>query len=58
MQRSLAGRLNVAADRDDIRVVLGNERALAAYRANKPVPEGTIIGRVAWKTSNRPLTKS
>ena len=49
MQRSHAGRLNVAAERDDIGVVIGNEKALAAYRANKPFPEGTIIGRVAWK---------
>ncbi len=38
-----AGQLN------DIRVVIGNDAAIAAYRAGKPFPEGAIIGRVAWK---------
>ena len=38
-----AGQLN------DIRVVIGNEKAITAYRANKPFPEGAVIGRVAWK---------
>jgi hypothetical protein len=38
-----AGTLN------DIRVVIGNDRAIEAYRAGKPFPEGSIIGRVAWK---------
>ena len=34
---------------NDIRVVIGNEKAIDAYRAGKPFPEGSIIGRVAWK---------
>jgi len=38
-----AGTLN------DIRVVIGNDKAIKAYRAGEPFPEGTIIGRVAWK---------
>ena len=38
-----AGQLN------DIRVVIGNDAAITAYRAGKPFPEGAIIGRVAWK---------
>jgi hypothetical protein len=38
-----AGTLN------DIRVVIGNDTAIKAYRAGAPFPEGSIIGRVAWK---------
>ena len=38
-----------ADDLNDIRVVIGNDKAIAAYRAGKPFPEGAIIGRVAWK---------
>lgn len=38
-----------AGELNDIRVVIGNEKAITAYRAGKPFPEGTIIGRVAWK---------
>lgn len=34
---------------NDIRVVIGNDKAIRAYRAGKPFPEGAIIGRVAWK---------
>ena len=34
---------------DDIRAVLGNDAAIAAYRAGKlPFPDGTIIARLAW----------
>jgi hypothetical protein len=33
----------------DIRAILGNEKAIKAYRAGKrPFPEGTVIARVAW----------
>jgi len=33
----------------DIRAILGNEIAIAAYRAKKSIfPEGAIIGRIAW----------
>ena len=38
-----------AGELNDIRVVIGNEKAITAYRAGKPFPEGAIIGRVAWK---------
>jgi len=38
-----AGQLN------DIRVVLGNDIAIKAYREGKlPFPEGAIVGRIAW----------
>jgi len=35
---------------DDIRAVLGNDKALKAYRGGKqlPFPDGTIIARLAW----------
>jgi hypothetical protein len=37
-------------ERNDIRVILGNDTAIKAYRENKvPFPEGTIIARIAWK---------
>ena len=38
-----------AGDLNDIRVVIGNDKAIKAYRAGKPFPEGSIVGRVAWK---------
>jgi hypothetical protein len=38
-----------AGELNDIRVVIGNEKAITAYRAGKPFPEGSIVGRVAWK---------
>src|SRR3974390_3483512 len=38
-----------AGELNDIRVVIGNDKAIKAYRSGKPFPEGTIIGRVAWK---------
>jgi len=38
-----------AGDLNDIRVVLGNDVAIHAYRAGKlPFPEGAIVGRIAW----------
>jgi hypothetical protein len=34
---------------DDIRAILGNDIAIAAYRDGKlPFPDGTIIARLAW----------
>ena len=34
---------------DDIRAILGNHKAIKAYREGKlPFPEGTIIARLAW----------
>ena len=38
-----------AGELNDIRVAIGNDKAIKAYRAGKSFPEGTIIGRVAWK---------
>jgi hypothetical protein len=38
-----------AGSLNDIRVVIGNDAAIEAYRKGKPFPEGAIIGRVAWK---------
>ena len=38
-----------AGELNDIRVVIGNDKAITAYRAGKPFPEGSIVGRVAWK---------
>lgn len=35
---------------NDIRVILGNDIALKAYReGTRPFPDGTIIARLAWK---------
>jgi hypothetical protein len=35
---------------NDIRAILGNDPAIKAYREGKlPFPEGTIIGRIAWR---------
>jgi hypothetical protein len=34
---------------DDIRAVLGNDVAIKAYReGTRPLPDGTIIARIAW----------
>jgi hypothetical protein len=34
---------------NDIRAILGNEKAMKAYRGERlPFPDGTIIARVAW----------
>ena len=38
-----------AGELNDIRVVVANDKAISAYRAAKPFPEGSVIGRVAWK---------
>lgn len=44
--------VSVAQERgqlNDIRAVLGNEKAMKAFREGKiPFPEGTIIARIAW----------
>jgi len=35
---------------NDIRAILGNDLAINAYRDGKlPLPEGTIIARIAWR---------
>ena len=37
-------------DLNDLRAILGNDVAIAAYRAgNVPFPDGTIIARLAWR---------
>jgi hypothetical protein len=34
---------------DDIRAILGNDRAINAYReGTRPFPDGTVIARLAW----------
>ena len=34
---------------DDIRAVLGNDKAIKAYREDtRPFPDGTVIARLAW----------
>jgi len=34
---------------DDIRAILGNDKAIKAYREDtRPFPDGTIIARLAW----------
>lgn len=38
-----------AGELNDIRVVIGNAKAINAYRAGKPFPDGSVVGRVAWK---------
>ena len=36
-------------DLNDIRAILGNDKAIRAYREEKlPFPDGTIITRIAW----------
>jgi len=36
-------------DLNDIRAILGNDKAIKAYRESKlPFPDGTIIARLAW----------
>jgi len=38
-----------AGNLNDIRAILGNDPAIAAYRDGKlPFPDGTIIARIAW----------
>jgi Cytochrome P460 len=37
-------------DKDEIRVILGNNIAMKAFRANTlPFPDGTILAKLAWK---------
>jgi hypothetical protein len=39
-----------AGNLNDIRVILGNELAIRAYRGGqRPFPDGTILARIAWK---------
>jgi hypothetical protein len=37
-------------DKDEIRVILGNDIAMKAYRSKKlPFPDGAILAKLAWK---------
>ena len=37
-------------DKDEIRVILGNDIAMKAYRAGTlPFPDGSILAKLAWK---------
>jgi len=42
-------------DKEHIRLVLGNETAIRAFRAGtRPFPDGTIFAKVAWKSVKHP----
>ncbi|MBB5061121.1 hypothetical protein HDF16_005857 [Granulicella aggregans] len=48
-----AGKLN------DLRAILGNDKAIDAYRsATLPFPDGTIIARLAWTYTSSPENNS
>jgi len=42
-------------DKDEVRVILGNEIAMRAYRAGTlPFPDGSILAKLAWKRVQSP----
>ncbi len=42
-------------DKGHIRIITGNEIAVAALRAGKnPLPDGSVLAKVAWKTEKHP----
>ena len=42
-------------DKGHIRIITGNEVAVAALRAGrKPLPDGSVLAKVAWKTEKHP----
>lgn len=42
-------------DRGQIRIITGNEIAVAALRAGKkPLPDGSVLAKVAWKAEKNP----
>jgi hypothetical protein len=45
------------ADNNTMRVIIGNDIAIAAARAGRtnPWPEGAVIGKVVWKLAKDPL---
>lgn len=44
---------------NDIRAILGNEIAIRAYRENiRPLPDGAIIARLAWRYESSPRNDS
>jgi hypothetical protein len=44
---------------NELRAVLGNKLAIAAYRARaRPFPDGTILVKLAWKNAQSPGIKT
>lgn len=42
-------------DKGHIRIITGNETAVAALRAGrKPLPDGSVLAKVAWKAEKHP----
>jgi hypothetical protein len=42
-------------DKGHIRIITGNEIAMAALRAGKkPLPDGSVLAKVAWKSEKHP----
>ena len=42
-------------DKGQIRLIMGNETAVAALRAGKkPLPDGSVLAKVAWKAEKHP----
>ena len=42
-------------DKGQIRIITGNETAVAALRAGKnPLPDGSVLAKVAWKAEKHP----
>lgn len=42
-------------DRGQIRIITGNDIAMAALRAGKkPLPDGSVLAKVAWKAEKHP----
>ena len=49
-QWQVASVAHEAGSLDDIRVILGNDIAMKAFRSgHRPFPDGAVIARVAWK---------
>src|SRR5262245_13909496 len=46
---SLISVAHVGGSLNDLRVKLGNDIAIKAYREGKPFPDGAIIARLAWR---------
>ena len=45
-------------DKGHIRIITGNEIAVAALRAGKmPLPDGSVLAKVAWKAEKHPSFK-
>ncbi len=43
-------------DKNQIRIITGNEIAVAALRAGKkPLPDGSVLAKIAWKATKHPF---